>query len=109
MTRGTGWFCRPQSFVQEALCCGRVLLGREEKVEGGAGRILRTIQVAPLALDPDVGFVHPPTRHFVKSSLTKRLSVVAPEFSVHVNHHQKDTIPGYTAELGYQVGQLRAE
>ena len=42
-------------------------------------------------------------------SLTKRLSVVAPEFCVHVNHHQKDTIPGYTAELGYQVGQLRAE
>ena len=41
--------------------------------------------------------------------LTKRLSVVAPEFCVHVNHHQKDTIPGYTAELGYQVGQLRAE
>ena len=42
-------------------------------------------------------------------SLAKRLSVVAPEFRVHVNHHQKDTIPGYTAELGYQVGQLRAE
>jgi len=45
----------------------------------------------------------------VKHSLTKRLSVVAPEFCVHVNHHQKDTIPGYTAELGYQVGQLPAE
>ena len=42
-------------------------------------------------------------------SLAKRLSVVAPEFRVHVNHHQKDTIPGYTAELGYQVRQLRAE
>jgi hypothetical protein len=45
----------------------------------------------------------------VKHSLTKRLSVVAPEFCLHVDHHQKDTIPGYTAELGYQVGQLRAE
>ena len=43
------------------------------------------------------------------TSLAKRLSVVAPEFRVHVNHHQKDTIPGYTAELGYQVSQLRAE
>ena len=42
-------------------------------------------------------------------SLAKRLSVVAPEFRVHVNHHQKDTIPGYTAELGYQLGQLRGE
>jgi hypothetical protein len=42
---------------QEALRCGRVLLGREEKVEGHAGRIHRTIQVAPLALDPDVGLV----------------------------------------------------
>ena len=42
-------------------------------------------------------------------SLAKRLSVVAPEFRVHVNHYQKDTIPGYTAELGYQVGQLRAQ
>src|SRR5208337_111945 len=50
-----------QRFGQKAFCCGRVLLGREEKVEGRAGRIHRTIQVAPLALDPDVGLVHPPT------------------------------------------------
>jgi len=50
-----------QGFSQEALCCGHVLLGREEKVEGRAGRIHRTIRVAPLALDPDLGFVHPPT------------------------------------------------
>ena len=45
----------------------------------------------------------------VKHSLTKCLSIVAPEFCIQVNHHQKDTIPGYTEELGYQVGQLRAE
>jgi hypothetical protein len=32
-----------------------------------------------------------------------------PRVCVHVDHHQKDTIPGYTEELGYQVGQLRAE
>jgi hypothetical protein len=49
-----------QCFGQEALCCGRFLLGREKKVEGRAGRIHRTIQVAPLALDPDVALVHPP-------------------------------------------------
>jgi hypothetical protein len=30
-----------------------VLLGREEKVEGRAGRIHRPIKVAPLAFDPD--------------------------------------------------------
>jgi len=35
-----------QRFGQEALCCSRVLLGRKEKVEGRAGRIHRTIQVA---------------------------------------------------------------
>src|ERR1700738_3081521 len=50
-----------QRFGQEALCCGRVLLGREEEVEGRPSGIHRTIQVAPLALDPDVGLVHPPT------------------------------------------------
>jgi hypothetical protein len=53
--------CSAERFGKKALCCGRVLLGREEKVEGRAGRIHRSIQVAPLALDPDVGFVHPPT------------------------------------------------
>jgi hypothetical protein len=50
-----------QSFTQEALCCGRVLLGREKEVDRRTGRVHRTIQVAPLALDPDVGFVQPPT------------------------------------------------
>src|SRR5580693_2878835 len=35
-----------QRFGQEALCCGRVLLGREEKVDGRAGRIHRTIQIS---------------------------------------------------------------
>src|SRR5208282_6224593 len=40
---------------------GRVLLGREEKVEGRAGGVHRPIQVAPLAFDPYVGLVHPPT------------------------------------------------
>jgi hypothetical protein len=50
-----------QRFGQEALCCGRVLPGLEEKVEGHAGRIHRTIEIAPLALDPDVGLVYPPT------------------------------------------------
>ena len=44
-----------QGFGQEALCCGRVLLGREEKVEGRAGGVHRPIQVAPLAFDPYVG------------------------------------------------------
>src|ERR1700746_2754225 len=38
-----------QGFGQEALCYGRVLLGREEKVEGAAAGGHRPIQVAPRA------------------------------------------------------------
>ena len=49
-----------QSFDKKALCCGRVLLGREEKVEGRAGRIHRTIQVTPPAFHPDVRLVQAP-------------------------------------------------
>ena len=59
-----------QGFGQEALCCGRVLLGREEKVEGRAGGVHRPIQVAPLAFDPYVGFVDAPT-------IARRLEVPA--------------------------------
>jgi len=47
--------CSDERFGQEALCCGRVLLGREQEVDCRTGRIHRTIQVAPLALDADVG------------------------------------------------------
>jgi hypothetical protein len=36
-----------QGFGQEALCCGRVLLGREKEVEGGAGGIHRPVKVTP--------------------------------------------------------------
>jgi hypothetical protein len=46
--------CSAERFGKKALGRGRVLLGREEKVEGRAGRIHRTIQVAPLAFHPDV-------------------------------------------------------
>src|SRR5271166_4283781 len=52
--------CSAERFGKKALGRGRILLGREKEVEGGAGRIHHSIQVAPLALDPDVGFVHPP-------------------------------------------------
>jgi hypothetical protein len=47
-----GMVLPPQRFGQEALCCSRVLLGREEKVEGRAAGVHRPIQVAPLAFDP---------------------------------------------------------
>jgi hypothetical protein len=43
-----GMVLPPQSFGQEALCCSRVLLRREEKVQGRAKRIHRTIHVAPV-------------------------------------------------------------
>ena len=64
-----------QCFGQEALCCGRVLLGREKKVEGRAGRIHRTIQVTPLALDPDVRFVHRQLSFVGLSRRRKRRSI----------------------------------
>src|ERR1700686_3643060 len=53
--------CSAERFGQKALCYGRVLFGREKEVEGRAGRIHRPEKVTPLALDPDVGLVHPPT------------------------------------------------
>jgi hypothetical protein len=53
--------CSAERFGQEALCCGRVLLGRKEKVEGRAAGVHRPIQVAPLAFDLYLGFVDAPT------------------------------------------------
>jgi hypothetical protein len=50
-----------QGFRQEALCCGRVLPGREQEVEGRAGGVHSPVEVAPLAFDPYVGFVDAPT------------------------------------------------
>jgi hypothetical protein len=64
-----------QGFGQEALCCARVLLGREEEVEGPAGGVHRPIQVAPLAFDPYVGFVYPPTALVGLSLERKRRSI----------------------------------
>jgi len=59
-----------QGFGQEALCCGRVLLGREEKVECGADGVHRPIKVTPLAFHPDISLVHTP-------AVIGRLQVVA--------------------------------
>jgi hypothetical protein len=52
---GTGWFCRPNALALEALAAAPSCLAETRKSRGRAGRIHRTIQVAPLALDPDVG------------------------------------------------------
>src|SRR3981189_3738280 len=43
-----------QRFGEKALSRGCVLLGREKEIEGGAGGIHRSIQVTPLAFEPDV-------------------------------------------------------
>src|SRR5208282_4803656 len=53
--------CSAERFGKKALGRGRVLLGREKEVEGGAGGIHRPVKVTPLAFHPDVGLVHPPT------------------------------------------------
>src|SRR5271166_5027005 len=50
-----------QGFSQKALSRRCIAFGREKEVDRRTGRIHRTIQVAPLALDPDVGLVHSPT------------------------------------------------
>jgi len=55
-----GMVLSAQRFGQEALCCGRVLLGREEKVEGRAAGVHRPVKVTPLAFHPDVRLVHAP-------------------------------------------------
>src|SRR5271165_5517419 len=52
--------CSSERFGKKALGCGRVLLGGEKEVEGGAGGIHRPVKIAPLAFYPDVGLVHAP-------------------------------------------------
>jgi len=44
----------------KALCRGRVLLGREEKIEGRTGRVKSPIKVTLLAFRPDISLVHTP-------------------------------------------------
>jgi hypothetical protein len=44
--------CSADRFGQKALCCGRVLLGREKEVEGRAGGIHRPVKGTPLAFHP---------------------------------------------------------
>jgi hypothetical protein len=58
---GSGVILPTQRSGEETLCCGRSLLGREEKVEGRAGGVDSPVEVAPLAFDPYVGFVDAPT------------------------------------------------
>ena len=52
--------CSAERFGKKALGRGRVLLGREKEVEGGAGRIHRPVKVTPLAFYPDVRLVNAP-------------------------------------------------
>src|SRR5215471_1064109 len=51
-----------QGFGSEsALLPAASCLAPEEKVECGAGGVHRSIKVTPLAFDPDVGLIYPPT------------------------------------------------
>src|SRR5580692_2877536 len=100
MTRGTGWVPPSQRFGQKALCRGRVLLGREEKVEGRAGRIHRTIKVAPFALDPDVRLVHPPR---VVSRLEPRAQTSFHFLGVTLYPSPHRDVIGMQAPLGEQL------
>ena len=49
-----------QRFCEKALGRDRVLLSREEKIQGRSARVHRPVEVTPLAFDPDVGLVHTP-------------------------------------------------
>jgi len=49
-----------QRFDEKALGRGRVLLSREEKIQGRSARIHRPVEVTPLAFHPDVGLVQAP-------------------------------------------------
>ena len=50
-----------QSFTQEALRSSRARLGREQEVDRRPSRVHSAVLIDPLALDPYVGRVHPPT------------------------------------------------
>jgi len=50
-----------QRFNEKALGCDRVLLSREEKIQGRSARVHRPVEIAPLAFDPYLGFVDAPT------------------------------------------------
>src|ERR1700751_4148654 len=52
--------CSAERSGEKALGCGRVLLGGEKEVEGGAGGNHRPVKIAPVAFYPDVGLVHAP-------------------------------------------------
>src|SRR5271166_5852530 len=49
-----------QRFYEKALGCDRVLLSREEKIQGRSARVHRPVEITPLAFHPDVRLVHAP-------------------------------------------------
>jgi hypothetical protein len=49
-----------QRFYEKALGRDRVLLSREEKVQGRSARVHRPVEVTPLAFHPDVRLVQAP-------------------------------------------------
>ena len=49
-----------QRFYEKALGRDRVLLSREEKIQGRSARVHRPVEVTPLAFHPDVRLVQAP-------------------------------------------------
>src|ERR1700680_4028198 len=61
MTRGTGWFCRPNALARKRFAAAASRLAERRKSRVAPEESTAPYRLAPLALDPDVGLVRPPT------------------------------------------------
>src|SRR6516225_11975916 len=61
MTRGTGWFCRPNALALEALCSRPRPAWPRGESRGLRRKNPPHDRGSATALDPDVGLVYPPT------------------------------------------------
>ena len=59
MTRGVGVRCA-QCLLKESLGGCRIAPGGEQKIDAGAGRVHRPVQVRPFAFYANVGFIDAP-------------------------------------------------
>src|SRR5215471_19662899 len=62
MTRGGGWFFWPKALALEALCSRpRLVWLKRRKSSVAPAESTPPVKVTPLAFDPDVGLIYPPT------------------------------------------------
>src|ERR1700686_5867273 len=61
MTRGCGWFAPPKALARKRSAAAASRLAESKKVDRCTGGVDSPVQIDPLALHPDEGFIHPPT------------------------------------------------